>query len=75
MLPKSSIAARCLTITFRRAMCAAPAGERDGRDHRQEFGRQADRERHREEQRLEKRAHAAARRRAARRARGRTPCA
>ena len=41
MLPKFWIAARCLTITFWRAMCAAPAGERDGGDHRQELGRQA----------------------------------
>ena len=30
-----------------------PAGERDGADHRQELGREADRERDREEQRLE----------------------
>src|SRR5438128_9097186 len=55
MLPKFSIASRCLTITFWRAMCAAPAREGDRADHGQELGRQAYRERHREEERLEER--------------------
>src|SRR2546426_3673776 len=55
MLPKFSIASRCLTITFWRAMCAAPRERVTALIHGQELGRQAHRERHREEQRFEKR--------------------
>ena len=61
MLPKFWIADRCLTITLCARHAHRALRERDGRDHRQELGRQPDGERDREQQRLERRADAAPR--------------
>jgi predicted RNA-binding protein len=56
MLPKFSIDARRLTMTFFARPCARAVGEVDADDRRQQLRREPDRQRQREEEGLEHRA-------------------